>query len=37
MTYKEALTNGVQVLEKAEIDTARIDAWYLLELSLIHI
>lgn len=31
MTYKEALTNGVQVLEKAEIDTARIDAWYLLE------
>jgi len=31
MTYKKALTKGIEVLEKANIETARIDAWYLLE------
>lgn len=31
MRYREALAEGTAVLEKAQIDTARLDAWYLLE------
>lgn len=31
MKYREALTEGTEVLEAAGIDTARLDAWYLLE------
>ncbi len=31
MTYKEAYKLGTENLEKAGIDTAKIDAWYLLE------
>ncbi len=31
MRYREALEEGTAALEKAQIDTARLDAWYLLE------
>lgn len=31
MRYREALAEGTAILEKAQIDTARLDAWYLLE------
>lgn len=31
MRYREALAEGTAALEKAQIDTARLDAWYLLE------
>ena len=36
-TYKEVLEDGIQLLETAAIEEARLDAWLLLELSLIHI
>ena len=31
MRYREALAEGTAALEKAGIETARLDAWYLLE------
>lgn len=31
MRYREALAEGTEILEAADIDTARLDAWYLLE------
>ncbi len=31
MRYREALAEGTAALEKAGIETAKLDAWYLLE------
>ena len=32
-TYKEVLEDGIQLLETAAIEEARLDAWLLLEIG----